>query len=66
MEFIDHGDASVDERWRRMLSGRFFLPDEDDPHSAPEDFVPQQFSAEGRALTSLAICQAIPNGPGVV
>jgi hypothetical protein len=76
MEFEDHGDPSVDERWRRMLGGEFFLPDDpaerldfgrslaDDPHYAPEDYVPPEFHAEGRS--SLAICQAIPNGPEAV
>jgi hypothetical protein len=77
MEFEDHGDPSVDERWRRLLSHTSALSRHasqagaqpldygrklaDDPHYAPEDYVPQEFHAEGR--TSLAICQAIPNGP---
>lgn len=73
MEFIDHGDPSVDERWRTILRhasqagaqpidfGRSLA---DDPHYAPEDYVPQEFHAHGR--TSLAICQDIPNGPEAV
>lgn len=75
MEFEDHGDPEVDERWRKLGGdpvqrhasqagaqpidyGRSLA---DDPHYAPEDFVPPEFHAYGRS--SLAICQAIPNGP---
>jgi hypothetical protein len=77
MEFIDHGDPIVDERWRRLLGGDPVqrhaslsgapiprMMEDEDAHYAPEDYVPPEFHAEGRS--SLAICQAIPNGPGSV
>jgi hypothetical protein len=73
-QWEDHGDPSVDERWRKAIGrhasqagaqpidyGKSLA---DDPHYAPEDYVPQEFHAEGRS--SLAICQAIPNGPEAV
>lgn len=40
------------------------MMEDDEPHYPPEDYVPPEFHAEGRS--SLAICQAIPNGPEVV
>jgi hypothetical protein len=71
MDFVDHGDPEVDERWRKLLGGdpvqrhaslagepipRMMPDDEDDdPHFAPEDFVPMEYRNYGR--DSLAVCE---------